>query len=186
MSYNGATGYTSITFSKNIHFEAIFCINKYVLEFGSSDTFWATWLKVTIWFLSCYYLHILPSRVGPLSTWARCTVSGMSGLDTSKSSCSPKVQRLQIQIYKDTYSMFNKLQKSSVKVRISNPSVCSCLDEWTIKTPKQNVGRFLSEFIDWRYSQSCWYFRSSFVNCCPSNLLSGSTPLPPPSKYSIC
>ncbi len=33
-----------------------------------------------------------------------------------------------------------------------------------------------------RYSQSCWYFRPSFVNCCPSssNLLSGST-LPPPS-----
>ncbi len=40
----------------------------------------------------------------------------------------------------------------------------------------------LSEFIDWRYSQSqsCWYFRLSFVNCCPSNLLSGSSlPLPP-------
>ncbi len=31
--------------------------------------------------------------------------------------------------------------------------------------------------IDWKYSQSesCWYFRPSFVNCCPSNLLSGST-----------
>jgi hypothetical protein len=24
--------------------------------------------------------------------------------------------------------------------------------------------------IDWSYSQSCWYFRPSFVNCCPSNL----------------
>ena len=36
--------------------------------------------------------------------------------------------------------------------------------------------------IDWRYSQSCWYFRPSFVNCCPSNLLSGSTLLPP----SLC
>ena len=33
----------------------------------------------------------------------------------------------------------------------------------------------LSEFIDWRYSQSCWHFRPSFVNCCLSNLLSGST-----------
>jgi hypothetical protein len=39
--------------------------------------------------------------------------------------------------------------------------------------------RCSSEFIDWRYSQSCWYFRPSFVNCFPSNLLSGST-LPPP------
>ncbi len=32
-------------------------------------------------------------------------------------------------------------------------------------------GRCLSEFKDWR----CWYFRPSFVNCCPSPLLSGST-----------
>ncbi len=32
--------------------------------------------------------------------------------------------------------------------------------------------RCLSEFIDLRYSQSCWYFWPSFVNCCPSNLLS--------------
>ncbi len=39
--------------------------------------------------------------------------------------------------------------------------------------------RCLSEFIDWRYSQSCWYFPFSFVNFCHSNLLSGST-LPPP------
>jgi hypothetical protein len=30
------------------------------------------------------------------------------------------------------------------------------------------------------YSQSCWYFRPSFVNCCPSNLLSGSTRPPIP------
>ncbi len=39
-------------------------------------------------------------------------------------------------------------------------------------------GRCLSEFIDWRYSQSCWYFRPTFVNCWPSNLLSGQL-LPP-------
>ncbi len=25
---------------------------------------------------------------------------------------------------------------------------------------------FAAEFIDWRYSKSCWYFRPSFVNCC--------------------
>ncbi len=41
-------------------------------------------------------------------------------------------------------------------------------------------GRCISEFIDCRYSQSCWYFRPNFVNCCPSNLLSGSTLPPPP------
>jgi hypothetical protein len=49
--------------------------------------------------------------------------------------------------------------------------------------------RCLSEFIDWRYSQSCWYFRPSFVNWCPSPLLSGSTlpPLPPlcVNKYTV-
>jgi hypothetical protein len=32
-------------------------------------------------------------------------------------------------------------------------------------------------------SQSCWYFRPSCVNYCPSNLLSGSPPQPlPPSQ----
>ncbi len=50
-------------------------------------------------------------------------------------------------------------------------------------------GRCLSEFIDWRYSQSWWFFQPSCVNCCPSKLLSGSLPPPPPpflvSKYSI-
>jgi hypothetical protein len=50
----------------------------------------------------------------------------------------------------------------------------------------------LSEFIDWKYSQSCWHFRPSIVNYCPSNHLSGSPSLPPlPSplpcvkKYTI-
>jgi hypothetical protein len=38
----------------------------------------------------------------------------------------------------------------------------------------------LIEFIEWRYSQSCWYFRPSYVNYCPSNLLSGSPTPPPP------
>ncbi len=37
-------------------------------------------------------------------------------------------------------------------------------------------GRCLLEFIDWRYSQSCWYFRPSFVNYCPSNLSSSPSP----------
>ncbi len=43
----------------------------------------------------------------------------------------------------------------------------------------------------WRYSQSCLYFRPSSVNCCPSNLLSGSTlppspfPLPCVNKYIV-
>jgi hypothetical protein len=42
----------------------------------------------------------------------------------------------------------------------------------------------LSEFIDCRYSWSCWYFRPSFVNCCPSILLWFT--LPPPFPPSLC
>jgi hypothetical protein len=46
---------------------------------------------------------------------------------------------------------------------------------------------YLITFIDWRCSQSCWYCRPSLTNCCPSNLLSGSTlplpPLPSPVPY---
>ncbi len=45
-------------------------------------------------------------------------------------------------------------------------------------------GRCLSEFIDWRYSQSYWYFRPRFVNCCSPPLLSGLT-LPPPPLPSV-
>jgi hypothetical protein len=46
--------------------------------------------------------------------------------------------------------------------------------------------RCLSEFIDWKCSQSCWNVLPSFLNCCPSNLLSGPTPSPfPMSMYSM-
>ncbi len=47
---------------------------------------------------------------------------------------------------------------------------------------------YLIEFIDWRYSQQCWYFLPNFVNYCLYNLLSGSLPPPSPfpkSKYNI-
>ncbi len=55
-----------------------------------------------------------------------------------------------------------------------------------IDLKKGHCSMCLSEFIDWRYSQSCWYFRPSFVNCCPSNLLSGLTlPSPFPVWISI-
>ncbi len=42
--------------------------------------------------------------------------------------------------------------------------------------------------IDWRYSQPCWYFRPSFVNYCPSNLLSSlwfTSPTLPPFPKSM-
>ncbi len=50
---------------------------------------------------------------------------------------------------------------------------------WKNLPVKGLCGRCFWEFIDWRYSQSCSYFRPRFLNCCPSNLLSGSN-LPPP------
>jgi hypothetical protein len=60
---------------------------------------------------------------------------------------------------------------------IGTKAKCRHLNKLTCKGTLQQC---LSEFIDWKYSQSCWYFRLSFVNCCPSNLLSGSTlPSPP-------
>ncbi len=34
-------------------------------------------------------------------------------------------------------------------------------------------------FIEWRYSQSCWYFRPSFVNYCLSTFSLVHPPLPP-------
>ncbi len=59
---------------------------------------------------------------------------------------------------------------------IDTKAKCRHIKNWPVKGL---CGRCVSEFIDWRYSQSWWYFRPSFLNCCPSNLLSGST-LPPP------
>jgi hypothetical protein len=49
------------------------------------------------------------------------------------------------------------------------------------------VGKCFSEFIDWRYSQSCWYFWPSFVNCCPYNLLTVQLPSPLScvNKYTV-
>ncbi len=64
---------------------------------------------------------------------------------------------------------------------IDTKAKCRHLNSWL-------CGRCLAEFIEWRYSQSCWYFRPSFVNCCPSNLLSGWTLPPSPpcvNNYSI-
>ncbi len=65
--------------------------------------------------------------------------------------------------YTDTKAKFCHLKKFTCKERL--------------------CGRCLSEFIGWRYSQSCWYFQPSFVNCRPSNLLSGSTLPPAPPLF---
>jgi hypothetical protein len=46
---------------------------------------------------------------------------------------------------------------------------------------KRLWGRCLSGFVDERYCQSYWYFRPSFMNCCPSNL----SPPPLLNKYTV-
>jgi hypothetical protein len=43
---------------------------------------------------------------------------------------------------------------------------CRHLKNWPGKELAAGV-YCLSEFIDWWYSPLCWYFRPSFVNCCP-------------------
>jgi hypothetical protein len=43
-------------------------------------------------------------------------------------------------------------------------------------TYEGTLRRVLIGVYDWRNIKSCRYFRSSFVNCCPSNLFSGSPP----------
>ncbi len=46
-------------------------------------------------------------------------------------------------------------------ININTKAKCRHLHNWPAKGL---CGRCLS---DWRYSQSCWYFRPSVVNCCP-------------------
>ncbi len=56
-------------------------------------------------------------------------------------------------------------------------------------TCKGTLRQVFISVYNWRYIQLCWYFRPSFVNFCPSPLLSGLT-LTPPSlpcvkKYTV-
>jgi len=59
---------------------------------------------------------------------------------------------------------------------------CRPIKKWPVRGL---CGRFLSEFIDCRNSQSCWHFRPSFVNCCPSTFSLVQLPLPPSLKYIL-
>jgi hypothetical protein len=64
----------------------------------------------------------------------------------------------------------------------------SPMDKLTIKTPNPKCRLYwcLIEFIDWRYRQSCRYFRPSFVNWCHSNLFSDLPyPSPPLPKVKV-
>ncbi len=83
-----------------------------------------------------------------------------------------------------------------VDYSISIPSQCECTQFRTPPPPPHGLINYkdtktkcrlywcLIEFIVWRNSESCWYFRPSFVNYCPANLLSGSPPPPIPLSQS--
>jgi hypothetical protein len=68
---------------------------------------------------------------------------------------------------------------------IDTNAKCRHLKKLTCKETLRQV--FIRVFIEWRCSQSCWYFRHSFMNCFHSNLVSGSTlpPVPPSFCQSI-
>ncbi len=50
-----------------------------------------------------------------------------------------------------------------------------------MSSSKKLTGMSSSEFIDWRDSQSCWYFRPSFVAVAPTSLFQI-----PPTPSSLC
>ncbi len=93
-----------------------------------------------------------------------------------------------------TSSKLLQMQTTLLKTSSQVRTVSSGTIPWTnltIQTPKQNC-RHLKKLTCkgsqrqvlirvYRLCQSCWYFRHSFVKCCLSPLLSGSTLLSPPS-----
>ncbi len=66
---------------------------------------------------------------------------------------------------------------------------CRHLKQWPVSCKGTLRKVFIRVYSLDILSQSCWYFRPSFVNCCPYNLLFSSTPHPPSkfpvSKYNI-
>ncbi len=65
-------------------------------------------------------------------------------------------------------------------VDISDPEVRT-MDQITIKTPNPKCRLYwgLIEFIDWRYSQSCWYFRPALWSIAALTFSLVSSPLTP-------
>jgi hypothetical protein len=90
--------------------------------------------------------------------------------------CALKVQQMNLQLVRKTSYLLPWTNYCNyIESKMSSYKTLPVKGLW---------GRCLSKFLDWRYSQSCWYFRPIFVNCCPSNLLFGST-LPPPSLCEL-
>ncbi len=76
----------------------------------------------------------------------------------------------------NAFDMFESTERRKIRLKEDNGK----LRHLKKLTCKETLRQMFVRVIDWSYSQSCWIFRPSFVNCCPSNLFSGSTsPLPP-------
>ncbi len=83
------------------------------------------------------------------------------------------------------YNRRSELQKHGLVNYIDTKGKCRHLKILTCNGTSLGAGA-TSEFIDWWYSQWCWYFRRSFVNCCPSTFsLVQLSPPPCVSKYTV-
>jgi hypothetical protein len=102
---------------------------------------------------------------------ARPSGEGMSGLEP------PSIRFIINCLQMKTFIIFSLLPLSSSSVGwnqglvnyLGTKSNVVIYKYWPLKGLCRQV------FIDMRYCQSCKYFRPSFMDCCPSNLLSGST-----------
>ncbi len=129
-----------------------------------------------------YFYFWLPDIVSrKLSNWANDFVKAKRFAKLSNSMTTPDSQTT---------------KKANSRCFIPSPThgLINYIDQSKMSSSKKNLlakglcGRCLSECIYCRYNQSCWYFRPRFVNYCPSNLLSDSTPpsLPCVNKYTVC
>ncbi len=69
---------------------------------------------------------------------------------------------------------------------IDTKAKCCHLKKLTCKGTLRQV--FLRVYMDWRYSQSCWYFLPSFANCAPltfSLVQLSPSPLPCVNRYNV-
>ncbi len=77
-----------------------------------------------------------------------------------KTCCDPPMRPMQSNpIYLVALSLYSRKYKD---LACTLPfSLFPCMDQITVKTPNPKCSLYwcLIEFIDWRYSQSCWYFR---------------------------
>ncbi len=64
---------------------------------------------------------------------------------------------------------------------------CGLINFIKTPNPRCRLHRCLIEFIDWRYSQSCWYFRPALWTIAPLTFsLVSSLPLSCVNKYIYC